>query len=188
MSKPVHRRWPRRRLILVITVLVALLYVVLLHWFLSGKGLHRPTRSLLPASVEPPTTIGAQSSPPPGTTEEKTYEKSSLGSATKCRWFIEKGKRAVDDRGQECEPRVLQNISGCCPSSSIVSDVHHRCGGCLSSKCCATHTRCVSCCLHPVNSGALDQGTFDRCVGKCRHDKSNTVHQNRYAAREHHCF
>jgi len=119
----------------------------------------------------------------------------------------EQGRDLIaDSMGFVCEPDLVDESSGCCPTHGPGVRPRFSCDAMWkNSTCFEVFELCVACCLNPVFQSILSvekkkqskkvlyrtadaNGNFEFCRTRCRTHPSSVTHENRYRRRWHYCF
>ncbi|XP_064555738.1 SREBP regulating gene protein isoform X2 [Drosophila montana] len=113
----------------------------------------------------------------------------------RCRNSVQGSQLLADERGFVClREQMLAN--GCC-NVELPGISYYSCHSCnTTSHCCGVYEYCVSCCLHPNKRSLLEQvlqaqdtqkyiyasvvDHFELCLVKCRTNSHSVEHENKY--------
>ncbi|XP_030380906.1 UPF0454 protein C12orf49 homolog [Scaptodrosophila lebanonensis] len=122
----------------------------------------------------------------------------------RCRNSVQGRELLADERGFVC--RREQMLSNGCCNLELADVSYYSCHTCnASSHCCAIYEYCVSCCLHPDKRPLLElvlrspngqkyiyatvEDHFELCLVKCRTNSHSVEHENKYRDEEaKHCY
>ncbi|XP_017872107.1 PREDICTED: UPF0454 protein C12orf49 homolog [Drosophila arizonae] len=178
----------RRRIIYIILVLLAILYIFGNLFDQEGAFSALHYDEYKPQRTRP--LLWKQQLLPPEEHLNRTKDPD-----LRCRNSVQGRQLLADERGFVCL-REQMLVNGCC-NVELAGISYYSCYSCnTTSHCCGVYEYCVSCCLHPNKRSLLEQvlqahntqkyiyasvvDHFELCLVKCRTNSHSVEHENKY--------